>query len=60
MEKIKSRIINAEVNDFCNKKTGEINSMTKITYTYPRDNSENDIGPSILVCYRPGNLIGKL
>lgn len=51
MEKLKSRIINAEITNFKNKTTGELNVMTKITYTYPRVNSEISCGPNILTCY---------
>ncbi len=60
MEKLKSRIINAEITNFKNKTTGEVNVMTKITYTYPRANSEISYGPNILTCYRPGNIISKI
>lgn len=60
MEKIKSRIISCELSEFKNQKTGEVTYMTKIVYTYPRTNTENEIGSNILTCYRPGNLISKI
>lgn len=60
MEKIKSRIISCDLSNFKNQKTGEITYMTKIVYTYPRENTETEIGSNILTCYRPGNLISKI
>ena len=60
METIKSRIINADVTEFKNAKTGEVTTMTKIIYTYPRENSENYLGPNIVTCYRPGNILSKI
>lgn len=60
MEKIKSRIISCDLQEFKNQKTGEVTQMTKIVYTYPRTNSETEIGSNVLICYRPGNLISKI
>lgn len=60
MEKIHGRIVNAEVSNFKNNKTGEITVMTKITYTYPREVSDEVLGPNILTCYRPGNVLSKI
>ena len=51
MEKLKSRIINTEITNFKNKTTGELNVMTKITYTYPCANSEISCDHNILTCY---------
>ena len=60
MEKIKSILINLEIAEFKNAKTGEVNTMTKISYTYPREKTDTSVGPNILTCYRPGNIISKV
>lgn len=60
MEKVNSRIINADVTEFKNAKTGEVTTMTKIIYTYPRENSDTYLGPNIVTCYRPGNILSKI
>lgn len=60
MEKVNSRIINADVTEFKNTKTGEVTTMTKLTYTYSRENSEKYLGPNIVTCYIPGNILSKI
>lgn len=60
MEQIKSRIISADLSEFKNAKTGEVTVMTKLIYTYPRENSDNYLGSNIVTCYRPGNILSKI
>lgn len=60
MEKIKSRIISCDLTEIKDKNTGEVTFMTKIVYTYDRSENDKQLGPNILFCYRPGNLISKL
>lgn len=60
MRKIKSKIINASLNRFANKETGEITEMTKVTYIHPKDDTENFIGPATLECYKVGNYLNLL
>lgn len=60
MKKMQSTIINASLSSITNEKTGEVSSMTKITYTVKREDTDIMVGPAILECYKIGNFLEKI
>lgn len=60
MKEAKIRILNAQLMIFKDKETGEVKEMTKIEYQMEMAKIDNRIGPAILKCSRPGDLLSKL
>lgn len=60
MKKINSMIINAEINNIKNQKTGEVKQYTKVVYTIERENTTERKGPAILECWIPKNCVDSL
>lgn len=53
-------IINGEIVNFKDKDGNYTKEMTKINYTINMVNTERTFGPSLLSCYKQGNLKEKL
>ena len=51
MDKAKINILNLQKVNFSNRATGEVNTMTKITYGMEISKSDRFVGLSILECY---------
>lgn len=58
--KVKSILINANLVDITNEKTGEVSHLTKFTYAVSKSNNDYSVGGALLECYRSGNLLEKV
>ncbi len=60
MRKINSTIINAELKQIPNEKTGVVNEYTTVKYTMERENSDIAVGVAIMECWIPKNCLDAI
>lgn len=60
MKKISSSIVQANLINITDSKTGVVTEMTRILYTVDRDDTDKTVGPATLESYKVGNHLSKI